>query len=108
MLILRSTTFIKIIFKYSVLTSKIKQRVSITKINWFMLFREITAVYSENHTKIINTLCGLNTEFVNVIACAIYRCHCALECYNVYYWWLALVNTVMNHQIPYKYFTPWS
>ena len=31
-----------------------------------MLYREITAVCSEIHTKHINTLCGQNVEFVNV------------------------------------------
>jgi hypothetical protein len=31
-----------------------KQHSSIVKINWLMLFKEITAVYSENHTKPIN------------------------------------------------------
>jgi hypothetical protein len=32
-----------------------------------MLYREIIAVCSEIHTKHINTLCGLNVEFVNVV-----------------------------------------
>ena len=31
-----------------------------------MLYREILAVYSQIHTKHINTLCGQNVEFVNV------------------------------------------
>jgi len=31
-----------------------------------MLFREIIAVYSEIHRKLINTLCGQNVELVNV------------------------------------------
>jgi len=31
-----------------------------------MLYREIIAVCSEIHIKHINTLCGLNVEFVNV------------------------------------------
>jgi len=31
-----------------------------------MLYREIIAVFSQIHTKHINTLCGLNVEFVNV------------------------------------------
>jgi len=31
-----------------------------------MLYREIIAVFSENHTKNINTLCGQNVECVNV------------------------------------------
>jgi len=31
-----------------------------------MLYREIIAVYSEIHTKHINTLCGQNVELFNV------------------------------------------
>jgi len=31
-----------------------------------MVYREIIAVYSEMHTKHINTLCGQNVEFFNV------------------------------------------
>jgi len=31
-----------------------------------MLYGKITAVFSEIHTKHINTLCGQNVEFVNV------------------------------------------
>jgi len=33
-----------------------------------MLYREIMAVYSEIHTKHINTLCGQNVEFERRIA----------------------------------------
>jgi hypothetical protein len=40
--------------------------VSITKPNWLMLFKEIIAVYSENHTKHTNTLCGKIVRFFNV------------------------------------------
>jgi hypothetical protein len=31
-----------------------------------MLYREIIAVCSQIHTKLINTLCGKNAEFLNV------------------------------------------
>jgi len=31
-----------------------------------MLYREIIAVYSQIHTKHINTLCGQNVELLNV------------------------------------------
>ena len=31
-----------------------------------MLYREIIAVFSQIHTKHINTLCGLNVELLNV------------------------------------------
>jgi hypothetical protein len=33
-----------------------------------MLFKEITAVYSENHMKHINTLCGQNAELLIIKA----------------------------------------
>jgi hypothetical protein len=42
---------IQMIFKNSVRTTKKTQHFTITKINWLTLFREIIAVYSENHTK---------------------------------------------------------
>jgi hypothetical protein len=38
------------LFKNSVRTSKKTPYFTITKINWLMLFKEIIAVYSENHT----------------------------------------------------------
>jgi len=31
-----------------------------------MLYRELTTVFSQIHTKYINTLCGQNVEFLNV------------------------------------------
>jgi hypothetical protein len=45
------------IFKNSVRTAKKTQVFTITKTNLLMLFKEIIAVYSENHTKHINTKC---------------------------------------------------
>ena len=41
-----------------------------------MLYREITAVCSQIHTKHINTLCGQNVEFVNVKPGGTYSDHC--------------------------------
>jgi hypothetical protein len=38
----------------------------ITKISWWMLFKEIIAVYYENHVKPINRLFGQNAEVLNV------------------------------------------
>jgi hypothetical protein len=43
------------LFKNSVRTSKRTPHFTITKINWLTLFKEIIDVYSENHTKPINT-----------------------------------------------------
>jgi hypothetical protein len=48
-----------IIFKYSVHTSKKTQHFTITKMNWLMLFEEINAVYTGNHTKPSKTKCQL-------------------------------------------------
>jgi hypothetical protein len=42
-----------------------------------MLYREIIAVYSEIHTKHINTLCGQNVELLNVKLCGTYNDHWA-------------------------------
>jgi hypothetical protein len=56
----------------SVRTSQEAYYVSATKPNRLMLFREIIAVYCENHTEHINTLYGQNAVFVNVKAGGIY------------------------------------
>jgi hypothetical protein len=57
-----------IIFKHSVLTSKKTQSTTIAKINQLMPFREIIAIYSENHVKPTNTLRGPNAELLIVKA----------------------------------------
>jgi hypothetical protein len=44
-----------------------------------MLYREITAVCFEIHTKHINTVCGQNVELVNVKPGGIYSDHWALK-----------------------------
>jgi hypothetical protein len=44
-----------------------------------MLYMEIIAVCSEIHTKHINTLCGLNVEFMNVKPGGTYRDHWASD-----------------------------
>jgi hypothetical protein len=41
-----------------------------------MLFRETVAVYCENHTEHINTLCAQNAEILNFKACST---HCTLK-----------------------------
>jgi hypothetical protein len=50
------------LFKNVVRTSQETHYVSATDIKRLMLFREIIAVYCENHTEHINTLCGQNAE----------------------------------------------
>jgi hypothetical protein len=52
------TTIFFIIFKNPVRTSKRTPHFTIKKINWLTLFKEIIAVYNENHTKPINTKCS--------------------------------------------------
>jgi hypothetical protein len=44
-----------------------------------MLFKEIIAVYSENHMKPINTLCGKNAELLIVKEGGTYSYHYALK-----------------------------
>jgi hypothetical protein len=44
-----------------------KHYVSATKPNRLMLFREITAVYCENHTEHTNTLCRQNAVYINSV-----------------------------------------
>jgi hypothetical protein len=56
------------VFKNLVRTSKRTKHVTITKISWIILFQETIAVYSENPTKHINTLCGQETELFNAEA----------------------------------------
>jgi len=43
-----------------------------------MLYREIIAVFSQIHTKHINTLCGQNVELLNVKPGSTYSNHGAL------------------------------
>jgi flagellar basal body-associated protein FliL len=47
----------------SVRASQETHYVFATKPNRLMMFREIIAVYCENHTEHTNTLCGQNAEF---------------------------------------------
>jgi hypothetical protein len=61
------------LFKNPVRTSKRTPHITITKINWLMLFEEIIAVYSENHTKRINTLCVQKAELLIVTDGGSYR-----------------------------------
>jgi hypothetical protein len=53
-----------IIFKNSVRTSKGTPHFTVTKINWITMFKNIIAVYSENHTKLIipNTVFLITNE----------------------------------------------
>jgi hypothetical protein len=70
----------QIIFKYSVRTAKKTQHFTIKKINRLTLFKEIIAVYSENHTKHINTLRGKNAELVFVKTAGTYSYKWGLKC----------------------------
>jgi hypothetical protein len=68
-----------IINKISVRIAKKIQHFCITETNWLILFKEIIAVYSENHTKPRNTLCGQNVELLIVKADGEYSYHWALN-----------------------------
>jgi hypothetical protein len=52
----------KIIYTDSVRTSQETHYVSATETNRLILFREVIAVYCENHMEHINTLCAQNVE----------------------------------------------
>jgi hypothetical protein len=52
----------------SLYTSRERLCGSITKTNALLLFREMVTVYSEIHTKSINTFCGQDIEIINVKA----------------------------------------
>jgi hypothetical protein len=54
-LTIRSPNPVWMLFKNSVRAAKKTQHFTITKINCLTLFKEIIAVYTENHTKHINT-----------------------------------------------------
>lgn len=61
-----------------------KQHVFITKIISSIKLWKIIDVYSENLSKLINTLCGQNEELINVEACGTYRNHWALKFNNIF------------------------
>jgi hypothetical protein len=42
------------------------KHISVIKTSQLMLYKEITAVFAEIHTKHINTMCGHNVELFNV------------------------------------------
>jgi hypothetical protein len=65
--------------KNSVRTAKKTPHFTITKISWLTLFKEVIDVYSENHTKPANTLCGENAELLIVKVRGTYSSHCALR-----------------------------
>jgi hypothetical protein len=50
-----------------------------TTLSWLTLFKEIIAVYAENHTKPINTLRGIDEELLIIKASGTYSYHCALK-----------------------------
>jgi hypothetical protein len=49
-------------FKNSVRTAKKTQLFTITKINWLTPFKEIIAVYTENHTKPTSKNCRVTVK----------------------------------------------
>jgi hypothetical protein len=62
---------VQIIFTDSVRTAKKTQHFTIKKINWLTLFKEIIAVYTENHTKDTNN----KADLLIVKAVGIYSYH---------------------------------
>jgi hypothetical protein len=54
--------------KNSARTAKKTQHFTITKINWLTLFKEIIAVYTENHRKPLQTLWEQGTKLLIIKA----------------------------------------
>jgi hypothetical protein len=57
-------SLILVSFKHSVGTSRKTQPVTVTKINWLMLFKGIIDVYSDNHMKGVNVLCEKGQNYL--------------------------------------------
>jgi hypothetical protein len=60
-------------------TSQETNYVSVAKANRLMLYKEINAVYRQNHMKRKNTFCGQNPEFLYVKADGSYSDHWTLK-----------------------------
>jgi proteasome assembly chaperone (PAC2) family protein len=58
--------FVNVKLVVHIVTNGLQRVKTVTKTNQFMLYRIIIAVCSKIHTKHINTLRGLNVDFVNV------------------------------------------
>jgi hypothetical protein len=71
--LIRDTFYCQSLFKNSVLTAKKTTHFTITNINWLTLFKEMIAVYSENHMK------PLNAELLNIKVGCTYIYHSALK-----------------------------
>jgi hypothetical protein len=72
--------FFYTLYKDSARTLQVTQWVSITQSNQLMLFREIIAIYCENHTKHKCTVCAECRGFVNLFkAGGTYSDHWALK-----------------------------
>jgi hypothetical protein len=66
----RSTKLVEILSKHLFLNSRI---------DWLKLFKEITAVYSDNHMKLINIFCGQHIELLFIKINGIYSNHWSLK-----------------------------
>jgi hypothetical protein len=55
------------------------QPITITKLNWLMVFKEIIAVYSEKYFKPMYTFCGQNSELFIVKSGNTYCYHKVLK-----------------------------
>jgi hypothetical protein len=67
------------LFKNPVRTSKRTPLFTITKINWLTLFKDVIALFSDNHAKFINTLYGQNVELLNIKTGGAYNYHSAFK-----------------------------
>jgi hypothetical protein len=69
-----------IIFRNLVRTAKKTPHFTITKINWLTMFKETIPVYSDNHTKSINTKCSVTDlkQMVHILTARLFRVKCWL------------------------------
>jgi hypothetical protein len=86
------------LFKNSVRTSKRTLHFTITKINWLTLFREMIAVYSENHTKTHKYKmqhCWMSKQMVHIVT--------ARPSYTPRHWVPILVTFYDMHGLQWDY-----
>jgi hypothetical protein len=73
-----------------------RKHLTIAKINWLTLFKEIIAVYYENHTKPKNTLCGQNVELHIVKVGCTYNYHWRVLRVSILFDWRLLLAVYVD------------
>jgi hypothetical protein len=70
---------------------QVRKTVAVFQTGQLMLYREITAVYSEIHTKHINALCGQNVEMLSV--------KLAVHIVTTELWNIKFLRTITSEQV---------